>query len=465
MVPVACSSYPQLQDDRTEQKYNLRSRASGRVNDGRNTSAQASTRSKDSTKRRPEADEPPRFIIDLSLPPEQRYLEVCTAFKRRIQGITPLFDEIVGGFLHWIPARRIHPLARLLLQGVYDKEENRELKGISQATGVEMHLLASFNVLLDLLMGCTSGGALVRDDQCGTKMVHFRTLDWGMPSLRKLVVQLDFKTERDGPIIASSITYAGYIGVLTGVRHNFSVSLNFRPNRHDSGKHWSDVKYYYHLLMVLLGKRRSISSQLRCFLLPKKQKTPRDGQRSEAWNYWKYADVVSCVGGTSGKPLTTTSCYLCFSNGDETTVIEKDRASATIRSNQEFIAVTNNDLDHENEANVPDLKGDWQVSLADVVNEGKDRRHCTETNYFIRREQAAARAGHDGSLEQALSVDDITEVVQWYPTTNEATHFACVLDPKEGSVRWCRRWAKPTTQRWIDEHQGYQSSMYVESRL
>lgn len=463
MAPAASLSYSRVHYDRTEQKYNLRSRASGRAKNADTASSQASTRSKEPSTRRPEADEPPRFIIDLSLPPEQRYLEVCTAFKRQIKGITPLFDEVVGGYLHWMPAQRIHQLARLLLRGVYDKEENRELKGISQATGVEMHLLVSFNVLLDLLMGCTSGGALVRDDQGGTKMVHFRTLDWGMPSLRKLVVQLDFRTQHDGPIVASSITYAGYNGVLTGVRNDFSVSLNFRPNRHDSGKHWSDVKYYYHLLMVLLGKRRSISSQLRCFLLPKKQKSSRDDQGSITWQYWTYTDVVSCVVSTAGKPLTTTSCYLCLSNGDETTVIEKDRATATIRSSREFITITNNDLDHEDEAKVPVLKGDWQVSLADVVNEGKDRRRCTEGNYFTSRQHAAASNGT--ILEKALSIDDIVEMVQWYPTTNEATHFACVMDPKEGNVQWCRRWAKPTTQRWIKDHQGYQRSTYVESRV
>ncbi|KAF2166394.1 hypothetical protein M409DRAFT_55229 [Zasmidium cellare ATCC 36951] len=467
MTTAASSASYQLFDgDRTERIHNLRIRASGRSNTGSTTSSRASTRSNNAPKRSSNPDEPSRFVIDLSLPPEQRYLEVCTAFKKQLKDITPLFDEVVGGFLHCIPVRRVHQLARLLLRGIYDKEENRELKGISKAVGVDMHLLVSFNVLLDLLMGCTSGGALVRDGEGGTKMVHFRTLDWGMPSLRKLVVQLDFKRRQDGPIIASSITYAGYVGVLTGVRKDFSVSLNFRPNRNDKGKHWSDVKYYYHLLMVLLGWRRSISSQLRCFLMPQKQEksTTRGQEANDQVKYWTYEETVSCIGGGTGKPLRTTACYLCFGNGQETTVIEKDRATATLRSNNVFIAITNNDVDHEDETNIPVQAGERETSLADIVNEGKDRRQCTEGNYFLMRQHAAAwraNAGLGHSLEEAVSADNITAMLQWYPTTNEMTHFACLMDPKEGAVRWCRRWARPATKRWIREHQGYQRSTYL----
>lgn len=49
-----------------------------------------------------------------------------------------------------------------------------------------MHLLVAFNVLLDLFMGCTSGGAKLSVED---RMLHFRTLDWGMDPLRKVIVQ------------------------------------------------------------------------------------------------------------------------------------------------------------------------------------------------------------------------------------------------------------------------------------
>jgi hypothetical protein len=39
-----------------------------------------------------------------------------------------------------------------------------------------------------------------------------------MDVLRKVVVQLEFVNEPGGEVIAKSITYVGFVGVLTGVR-------------------------------------------------------------------------------------------------------------------------------------------------------------------------------------------------------------------------------------------------------
>lgn len=54
------------------------------------------------------------------------------------------------------------------------------------------------------------------------RLLHFRTLDWGMDELRDLLVVLEFvDTSTDDPehVIARSITYAGFVGTLTAVRY------------------------------------------------------------------------------------------------------------------------------------------------------------------------------------------------------------------------------------------------------
>jgi hypothetical protein len=54
------------------------------------------------------------------------------------------------------------------------------------------------------------------------RMMHFRTLDWGMEPLRSVLVVLEFvrtKSEEPERVIGRTITYAGYVGVLTGVRY------------------------------------------------------------------------------------------------------------------------------------------------------------------------------------------------------------------------------------------------------
>ena len=405
--------------------------------------------------------EPPRFVVDLSLPPEERYFEVCAAFKSEMLGLMSLFDEVVGDMVHFVSLTWLRRICQLMLRGVCNKEENAELKGISKATGVNMYLLVCFNVLLDLFMGCSSGGAVVRagtDSKSGSKMVHFRTLDWGMPALRRIIVHLDYVSEADGPVVASSITYAGFVGVLTGVRKDLSISLNFRPNRVDNGRFWADIQYGWHLLMVLLGWRPSISSTLRRFLLPN-----REVKRCVSWlpvlrsrkeSFYKYTDVVKTIGGD--KPLTTTACYLCMSNGIETTVIEKDRATATTRSNADFIVVTNTDEEPSGSQNTEVIDSPFATAFQEIVHEAKDRQECAWHNWFNLRRTKATRLElqnpSDADLKTLANVDDVVEMVQKYPTTNECTHFAFVMDPMEGRVSWCRRWMRPVTAKYIREH-------------
>lgn len=431
-------------------------------------------------------DEPPRFVIDLSLPPEQRYLAVCAAFQSEIAELVPLFDEVVGGMLHFIPLKWLHCLCKLFLRGLYDSEENAELKGISKATGVSMYLLVCFNVLLDLFMGCSSGGAAVRagdgdgeEEKVESKMLHFRTLDWGMPSLRRVVVQLEFVLEKDGPVFATSITYAGYVGVLTGVRQGVSMSLNFRPNRVDNGAFWADAKYIWHLLCVLLGWRRSICGTLRGYLLPRLKRRGwmpfRNAAQDSKVDLLDYARIVremSGEGAGSQRPITTTACYLCFSSGQETTVIEKDRISAKARSGEEFIVVTNTDESPPStpapqQQSSPDGKttsatagepGELQPisGLAEIVAEAQDRQECAFHNWrnlqsSRAREQQLQHITSD-DRKRLASVEDVIQIVQQYPTTNECTHFAAVMDPTEGKVLWCRRWKEPVSARWIRAH-------------
>lgn len=70
----------------------------------------------------------PRFTIDLSLPPEQRYLEVCDELKHEMRGLQGLFDEVVGGLFAWMPSALLGWVCWALLWRVRSREESRELK-------------------------------------------------------------------------------------------------------------------------------------------------------------------------------------------------------------------------------------------------------------------------------------------------------------------------------------------------
>jgi beta subunit of N-acylethanolamine-hydrolyzing acid amidase len=379
-------------------------------------------------------DIPPTYTINLSLPPSQRYIELAQTYKSEITDLISLFDEVCADFLtipglSFLSISTIKQLARIFLRRVHDDEQTTELRGISEATGVEMFLLVAFNVLLDLFMGCTSGGVRVHSRSSegrSGKMVHFRTLDWGMDVLRRVVVCLDFVEREGGDIVASTVTYVGFVGVLTGVRQDLSVSLNFRGLHNHSNSWLANMQYWGHQGLVLLGRRPSIASTLRKMILPGENEI-------SSWK-WLSQRLVS---------TTTTSCYLIFCNGNETLIIEKDRVSGELQSSKDFVSAANHDVSHEQES-VREAQGSSKAKsseitgIEEIISESIDRKGCLDTCF-----QDALTSSKHQNGEAVVEMRDVERWLQTYPILNECTHYAVIMDPESGSITWMRRWIKP----------------------
>ena len=319
----------------------------------------------------------PHHIIDLSLKPSDRYKALAQAHKPQIEQLTQLFNDLLRDLL--IPQAlhgTINFAARMALRRLHSRTETEELRGISEVAGVPMYLLVSFNVVLDLLMGCTSGGVRTFADRNGdTRMLHFRTLDWGMDPLRAVVVQLDFiksKSARPQEVLASSVTYIGFVGVLTGVRPNLSVSLNFRAV-HNARNVQERIRFRLHHVLVLLGIKQSIASLLRELIIPDKQeKVEAVGPKSLAW---MRAEIPK---------QHSTAAYLIFSDGSSTMTIEKDFDTGVVRESKSFIALTNHDLEDSAADNAVKSRYNTETttkavrlaSMEGFLDESEDRRRC-----------------------------------------------------------------------------------------
>jgi hypothetical protein len=96
-------------------------------------------------------------------------------------------------------------LAKNLLRKVHTEEETQEIEGISKATEIPIHLVVAYNTFLDLFSGCMSGGAQVKVPRMrGTRMIHFRNLDWDMDLLRDMIIRVEYLL--GGKVIARSVT-------------------------------------------------------------------------------------------------------------------------------------------------------------------------------------------------------------------------------------------------------------------
>jgi hypothetical protein len=388
------------------------------------------------------------YRIDLSLPPRERYKALASDYKHTVQTTTRLFNELLGDL--GIPVKRhglINTVAKWLLRGVYSPIETAELQGICDVTGMEMYHLVAFNVVLDLLMGCTS--SVIRSEV--NTMYHLRTMDWGMDPLRKMVVQLDFfrsaqsrtsKASSDGhrssasgadqvQILASSITYVGFVGCLTGVRPGLSMSLNFRAF-HNATTRWEHFRFYSHHLAVLLGYRPSISSVLRDYLVD----SGSDNRHIDSPK--SLADIATELG-----PKHTTAAYLTFSDGSRAVILEKDFKTAVARWDDEgFVATTNHDVANPNTEKAltpmgPPPRLATMETMGDFLDDSNERLGCVSQKWSNKISRQTR------SRQAALTPREAIQWVREYPTTNEMTHFATVLDPSEGKVIWLRSYPEP----------------------
>ncbi|KAJ6581095.1 beta subunit of N-acylethanolamine-hydrolyzing acid amidase-domain-containing protein [Mycena capillaripes] len=353
--------------------------------------------------------DPPTYRVDLSAPPEERYREICRDYKAYLADIVPIYDEL----LQFTGAPRVlNFLAKSLLRRVHSKEESREIRGIAKCTGVPLHLVVAYNTFLDLFSGCSSGGARVCDAGNGREngIVHFRGLDWDMNPLRKLIICVDYV--REGQTVARAVTYAGYIGVLTGVRAGLSISLNYRVRL---GSPSSVLSHRLHQAALLLGFRPAIPSILRSILL-----SP--------------SPPSSLASLTRDLPRKrSTPCYLTFCTPSSILVLEKDLVSAVSQTSDDFLAVTNHDLRMEQLS--PD---GWRALLERV-----GQQHDMIVEDSIERKQCVSQIWAKKGAR--LKVEDVARQLEMKPVQNECTHFSCIMDPAVdgGGLLWVRAYDRP----------------------
>ena len=205
-----------------------------------------------------------------------------------------------------------------------------------------------------------------------------------------------------------------------------------------------------HQLLVLLGCRPSVASILRSYIIPS-HVNPQMPVR---------LDIAQLGLALASTP--TAPCYLTICSGTEIAVIEKDLAAhdTRIRQSNDFIVITNHDVESSNTGaangesvveSENDGRPEWLTSsmfnVEDVIRESRHRRDCLENKWkaYVRKTRRAAgkavteSRNRDGEDTVAVPESRLQKWVEDYPITNECTHFACIMDPGMGSIRWLKR--------------------------
>mmetsp|Transcript_3544 Transcript_3544/g.5640 ORF Transcript_3544/g.5640 Transcript_3544/m.5640 type:complete len:403 (+) Transcript_3544:50-1258(+) len=188
------------------------------------------------------------FTLNLDLPAEQRWTGLVKPKAKQIQR---LVDVVINSIQKIIGEKRWNSTSALL-EFMVDLElralpndYGREIKGMSEATGIPRADLFILNMAYEVWGLCTS---MVIQDDAG-EVWHGRNLDFGLfpafdfkhlqwtmtEALRPLVVNVD--VQKGGKTLYKSTSYAGFAGVITGLKKGgFSISVDSRfDNKFDIG--------------------------------------------------------------------------------------------------------------------------------------------------------------------------------------------------------------------------------------
>ncbi len=137
---------------------------------------------------------PPRFVVNLDLPPMVRWQHILRLYKDQFhqveKKIESMINEIVGQWagpmLEKVLSTIMAGITRLGL--VY---YGQELKGFSQETEIPLGKLVLIQFVYECFACCTS--IVCRDERTNIPM-HIRTMDWELDFLKPLTIGMLVKS-------------------------------------------------------------------------------------------------------------------------------------------------------------------------------------------------------------------------------------------------------------------------------
>jgi len=322
-------------------------------------------------------DEMPRtWIVNLDLPPAQRWplKDMIPYYNESIFEAIALIGEFIPSFLE----PEVEELAVLALP--YMGEYAEEIRSGAALLKIPLGIATLLNIIYEVEAGCTS---IVAQDKNGN-IYHGRNLDFNLAKvLRKLTIRVEF--QKNGKTLYWGTTYAGYVGLLTGMRPGkFSISLNER----DSG----------YLLENLLEALFVPGTYVASLLI-----------RDTLQNVQTYKEAVDILANTS----MVAPSYITVSgnNSGEGVVITRDREKA---------------------ADV------WELDLS------SGRWFVVETNddHWLPPEDKRRDAAINGmkSIGQSkIDLDGIYSVLSIHPVRNSETTYTTVMSAQSGNFTvWIR---------------------------
>lgn len=225
--------------------------------------------------------------------------------------------------------------------------------------------------------------------------------------------------------------------------------------------------------MVLLGFRESVPSALRRILLKEddSNRTSTSSDDEPLIGEQVHQEQLSITArALKLASMPASPCYLTLCDGAVVAIVQKDLYHGHVKTSKEFMVQTNHDPDHKTCCGHSTNKNATDTAQATIMGEEiwldeSEERQQALLDRWIRHVRASTksaaarlRARQNGVCVQSslspqpqhaaklrgIREEKLQEWVASYPTTNESTHFSCIMDPTTGEIRWIERGPEST---------------------
>lgn len=330
----------------------------------------------------------PTYVIDLDLPPNQRWTEICSnsSYKLVMANLLDALEDFLDN------SSVINELGKLINNYYFPQEYAQELQGCAAAMGVEYGWLSIVNLGYELTEACTS----IVSQTIDGKIYHVRNMDfwdgiWLTDHLKNLTITIDY--QKGGKTVFYATSFAGYVGVLSGMKPGaFSISINTRYYPQHGLKNYLDQ-----VLAAIMEKNNSLVSFLSREVIT--NENDWDSAINNLSNGALIADVYYIVGGVSA---------------NQGAVISRNRLNAT------------------------DV---WVLNSTHWYEVQTNYDHWTQPPWFDDRVIPAEKAMN--ALGQAnLDLDGLLGVLSVKPVLNLQSTFTMLTSAADGTytslTRWCQ---------------------------
>nr|QKF94893.1 acid ceramidase [Fadolivirus 2] len=163
----------------------------------------------------------PKYILNLDLPPKDRWKEISRIYKTQIVKI-----------INNLPYKNTETIINLeknyynLLKTI-NQEYAEEIDGIAEVLGIPNYRISTIQLFYEKFAGCKS--IISYNNEL---IYHLRVLEWNLPDLTPITFNVEFK--KDNKTLFYGTTWPAFIGLLTGMKPNsFSVSINIKGQKSD----------------------------------------------------------------------------------------------------------------------------------------------------------------------------------------------------------------------------------------